>query len=166
MIGARCGNQKPENPVMHHSTAEVSRYQASLSSGDHPKESPSSPKVIVYLEDNDDDCFLLRHALRSAGVPCRLEIMRTAVTARTFLSDAANVPHLVICDLGLGESSGLEFAHWVRQQSHLAEVPVMLVTGSLSPAQIARASQVGVNACVEKSVDLGDLTGQIARFFR
>ena len=121
--------------------------------------------VIVYLEDNEDESYLLRHALKSAGVACRLEVISTPLAARSFLTEyAPKAPDLIVCDLGLAGTCGLDLLDWIRRQSHLEAVPIILVTGALSCAQRDRARHIGVNACVEKSVDSRELTDQIQRF--
>jgi CheY-like chemotaxis protein len=123
------------------------------------------PDVIVYLEDNEDDSYLLRHALKSAGLPCRLEVINTPMAARRFLAEyAPEAPRLIVCDLGLAGTCGLDLMDWIRNQSHLTQVPIILVTGALSSRQRDRARQIGVNACVEKSLDARDLTAHIQRF--
>ena len=120
--------------------------------------------LIVYLEDNEDDSYLLRHALKSAGVTCSLEVLTTPVAARRFLCEhAPKAPDLIVCDLGLAGTCGLDLLEWIRQQPHLTSVPIILVTGALSCGQRDRASRIGVSACLEKSVDSSELTGQIQR---
>lgn len=124
-------------------------------------------KVILYLEDNEDDSVLLCHALRSVGLHCQLDVITTPAEAKSFLDEQARrMPDLIICDLGLAGACGLELIEWIRQQGQLAEVPVMLVTGSLSPAQRQRASNLGINACVEKSFDWRDLARQVQQLLR
>jgi len=128
-------------------------------------ETGSATNVIVYLEDNEDDSYLLRHALKSAGVSCRLEVISTSLAARSFLTEySPKAPDLIVCDLGLAGTCGLDLLEWIRAQSHLEAVPIILVTGALSCAQRDRARLIGVNACVEKSVDSRELTDQIQRF--
>ena len=125
---------------------------------------PPRRKHVLYFEDNEDDCFLLRHALRAAKIDCHLEIISTAAAAQQFLrSEITEVPDLIICDLGLGGLSGLDLLEWIRGQPRLARVPLMAVTGSLPPAQRERANQLGVDACIEKSVDWRELTKIVAR---
>jgi CheY-like chemotaxis protein len=131
-----------------------------------PPEQLSGPatKAILYLEDNEDDSVLLRHALRAAGLSCRLDVIGTPAAAKSFLNERApKAPDLIICDLGLAGTCGLELLAWVRQQPHLSKVPILLVTGSLSPAQRARAAELQIDDCIEKSVDWRELTRHIQR---
>jgi len=143
---------------------EHGRRISSVGASPAPVVSGPATKVILYLEEIDDDSVLLRHALRSAGLPCRLEVITTATAGRAFLAAyPLKAPDLIICDLGLAGSCGLDFVDWVRKQPHLKHVPVVLVTGSLPPVQRERASLLAVDACIEKSVDWHELTRQVQR---
>lgn len=122
-------------------------------------------KLVVYLEDSDDDCVLFEHALRTAGLPCRLRVITTGPRARDYFStvSARELPSVIISDIALAGTCGLELLGWIRKQPLLANIPIILVTGSLSSAQAARAKELGVTDCVEKSAQWKDLIARVER---
>lgn len=122
-------------------------------------------KLVVYLEDSDDDCVLFEHALRKAGLQCRLRVITTGPRARDYFSAVSpkELPDVIVSDIALAGTCGLELLGWIRQQPLLANIPIILVTGSLSSAQLARAKALGVTDCVEKSAQWGALIAHVHR---
>lgn len=72
----------------------------------------------------------------------------TYASAAEFLEDRDLRPACVIIDHLMPQMTGLELA--ARLRSERAALPVLLITGSPSPAIIARAAQLGIEGVLEK----------------
>ena len=71
------------------------------------------------------------------------------------------LPILVLLDLKLGQMSGIELLTWARQQDHLKQLPIVVLTSALEHADIDRAYELGANAYLMKPVEHDDLLGLV-----
>lgn len=69
-------------------------------------------------------------------------------SAAQFLADLGVRPACLIVDQHMPEMTGLELAAHVR--SERSDLPVLLITGSPTPAIVAKAAQIGVEKVVGK----------------
>jgi CheY-like chemotaxis protein len=56
---------------------------------------------------------------------------------------------------------GFGFLGWVRQQSAFGDLPVVVLTSSISPVDEARALRLGASAFYTKPADLEELGEQV-----
>ncbi len=100
----------------------------------------------------DDDPWVLdslKFLLETAG-----HKVRGYASAADFLRDRAERAACLILDHHMPQMTGLELASWLRAAGKA--IPVLLVTGSPSPAIVARAAQLGI-AVLEKPPAEADL---------
>jgi len=115
---------------------------------------------ILYVEDNEGDIFLLQHAFETAGVTNTLDIVRDGEQAMRYLTESVNPgfrslpPSLVLLDLNLPRISGLELLKWIRSQTALKAVVVIVFTSSEDARDIRTAYDLGANSYVLKPPDL------------
>jgi two-component system, LuxR family, response regulator FixJ len=74
--------------------------------------------------------------------------VNTYSSAGAFLADRVAAPNCLILDQHMPQMSGLDLAERLRRAGAL--VPVLLITGSSSPAILARASSLGVEKVLDK----------------
>ena len=101
----------------------------------------------------DDDRAVrdsLRFLLEIIGHP-----VETFASAAEFLK--ADIQHLacLILDHHMPEMTGLELAERLRADG--SGIPILLITGSPSPAIVARAAELGINRVLEKPPTEEDL---------
>lgn len=122
----------------------------------------SDPCVILLVEDNQDDAFLISRAFQKLGFPGRLQHVWDAEAARRYLTAGSPfdnrkehpVPQLLITDSALNDKgSGLDLIEWVRGQSPVENLPCILFTGAASPEMQRRAEAARTNAILIKNAD-------------
>ncbi len=86
--------------------------------------------------------------------------VHTYVSAAAFLSNGASRPSCLILDHNMPGMNGLELAARLRAEG--VDLPILLITGSPSPAIVARAAQLGVEKVLEKPPAEDDLLTFIA----
>ena len=118
---------------------------------------------ILLAEDNPGDVLLLREALVNSAVICDLMVAEDGQKAiallRTVAADTGLRPDLIILDVNLPKHNGGEVLAHVRGDSAFAEVPVLMLTSSASPADQATASRLGANLYIQKPSDLDAFLG-------
>lgn len=121
--------------------------------------------MILVVEDNEDDVFALNWALRRTGVNVPVQIVEDGQAAVDYLAGVGPyhdrsrfpVPNLVLLDLKLPYLTGMEVLAWVRKQVEMAELPVVILTGSDEARDHERATQLGASGYLVKPAAPDDL---------
>ena len=114
--------------------------------------------AILLVEDNDDDVFLMRHALNTAGVVNPMFVVETGQRAVDYLSGEGEfqdrsrfpMPVIVFLDLKLPLISGHEVLAWIRAQRQLETLLVVVLTSSNEPSDVRRSYSLGANSYLMK----------------
>ena len=102
--------------------------------------------LILAVDDNPDQLELVSYLLRHAGFT-----VRTASDALTALDLAKTIsPDLVISDVAMPNTDGIEFCNMIRADLQLAGVPVLLVSAIRKDTEtIIQALQTGADDYLE-----------------
>ena len=114
--------------------------------------------AILLVEDNEDDVFLMKHALAAAGVVNPVFVVETGQQAIDYLSGAEGyqdrarfpMPAVVFLDLKLPLMSGHEVLAWIRAQRQLESLVVVVLTSSNEPSDVRRSYSLGANSYLVK----------------
>lgn len=120
---------------------------------------------ILYVEDEEDDVFLLRHSFKQAGIANRLLSLGDGEAALEYLSGAGEysnradypLPVLLLLDINLPMVSGLEVLKWLRAQPAHRVLPVLILSSSSQDSDIMRAYELGANGYMVKPSGLQKL---------
>src|SRR5437868_12776557 len=113
---------------------------------------------ILHVEYRDEDVFLLNHAFKRAEIGNPVQVVIDGQEAIDYLAgngkfaDRAQfpVPCLVLLDLQLPAKTGLEVLEWIRQQSALRSLIVIILSSSIYEGDVRRAYELGANAFLVK----------------
>ena len=108
---------------------------------------------------DDDPAVLdsLKFILELAGF-----LVRVYASAEAFLEDRGANPSCLILDHHLPRMTGLDLVERLRREDNA--VPLLLITGSSSPALLARASALGVEKVLEKPPGVEDLMNFVSAY--
>lgn len=131
---------------------------------------PEPQPVILMVEDDPNDVFLLKRALEKerVGLPVRTvsdgdEAIRYLGGVGEFADrDRHPLPCLIILDLKLPKKNGLEVLSWLRSHEEIGNLPVFMLTSSGEPHERSEAERHGVEVYRVKPVTLQGLL-QVAR---
>jgi CheY-like chemotaxis protein len=115
-------------------------------------------RSVLYVEDDENDAFLLQRAFKQAGISQPLVVVTDGNSAVEYLSQSTadengaeqTLPCLVLLDLNMPAKSGLEVLTWIRTQSPCSNVPVIMFTSSHQDADIDRAYSQHANGFLVK----------------
>jgi CheY-like chemotaxis protein len=124
---------------------------------------------ILLVEDDPNDVALIQRAFRNARVANPLQVLGDGEQALAYLRGADEfadrrtypLPIMLLLDLKLPRTSGLEVLAWVRGQSDLRRLPVVVLTSSRQSSDINRAYDLGVNSYLVKPVEFASLVEMV-----
>ena len=125
-----------------------------------PAYPPARTTDILLVEDNPLDVELTLRPLRELDPANAIEVARDGEEALDFLFGRGGfrhrlgvaAPRLVVLDLKLPKIDGAEVLRAVRGNSRTSLIPVVVLTSSTDPRQLAQCYQLGANSCVQKPV--------------
>lgn len=120
---------------------------------------------VLIVEDNSDDEALLLRQLTKAGFAKNVRVIHNGKHALKFLHSGEHDLIAVFLDLHLPEVNGLEILEKVRGHEHLKTLPVIVMTSSNHPDEIARCHRLGVNGFVQKPITFSTFSKAIADTF-
>ena len=120
---------------------------------------------ILLVEDITSDAILLREALIDAGMGQDLTVARDGQAALDALAGDGPLPQLVLLDLNLPGISGQQVLEDIRANPKLAALPIVVLSTSNAPADVAFAYSHQANAYVRKPNGFEALSG-VARAIR
>lgn len=124
-----------------------------------------SDQTILVVEDNPDDVLLIERAFDKAKLANPLSFVDNGEKAIHYLSGAGQyadrskfpVPTMVLLDLKLPRKSGFEVLQWIRADSALKVMPVVVLTSSTQGVDVQRAYELGANTYLTKPVGIDGL---------
>ena len=114
--------------------------------------------TILLVEDNSDDEELTVLALRAQTV-ATVAVARDGQEAIDYLlNEGKDPPRLVLLDLKLPKMEGLEVLRRIREDERICLTPVVILTSSLAPNDVAASYRLGANSYVRKPVDFDEFS--------
>src|SRR4029077_18910272 len=91
-------------------------------------------KTILLIEDDDNDAFFVRRAMKKTGMINPIQVARDGQEAIDYLQGVGKfaqgehfpLPGLILLDLKLPFVMGLDVLKWIRQQLDLSPIVIIL----------------------------------------
>ena len=122
--------------------------------------------MVLVIDDNPGDVYLLKMALYSTGVP-NLTVMtdnglKAVELCRGAGSDPNNiVPDIVFLDLHLQPTNSFDVLDSIRHNPFLDSTAVVIVSGSDNPNEVALCFELKANAFMLKLSNIEEWCAQI-----
>ncbi len=124
------------------------------------------PKAVILLvEDDENDVFLLTRAIKSVAVNCEIKVVRDGEQAISYLQrtgpyadwQAFPFPRMMVLDLKMPRKNGFEVLEWLRDHPERNVIPIVTFSSSQIPQDVKRAYQLGANTFFNKPSDFREL---------
>jgi chemotaxis family two-component system response regulator Rcp1 len=117
---------------------------------------------ILLVEDNLDDIFFMKNALKQAQIDNNLHVVRDGIEALNFLYKKEQYsnsprPELILLDINLPRKDGIEVLKEVKNNPDLKTIPVIMLTSSKDSEDIHKAYFNYANSYINKPVGIGGL---------
>jgi DNA-binding response OmpR family regulator len=119
---------------------------------------PASSRAFV-IEPNRNYLGVMARRLAQFGYR-----VATAESAQAGLAEIYRIPaDLILCEVGLPGTNGIELARMIRDDPVHANVPVLIVVGRSDPTAAIRAFEAGADGVIRKPCHFEVLAACIAR---
>ena len=108
---------------------------------------------ILLVEDNDADIYLFRRALKTAELTAEVTVISDGAAALAFVR-SGEVPDIAVLDLNLPKHGGLQVLQAIRERNDWSEVPIAVMSSSMSPAEQAMTAELRATRYIRKPPDL------------
>ena len=117
------------------------------------------PPLVLVAEDSAHDRLIITEAFREAGISADLRFVEDGEELLEYLTrggryaaegTALRSPAVVLLDINMPKMNGHEAMRAIRAEPELRYLPVIALSTSDSPRQIAQAYAVGVNSFLTK----------------
>lgn len=124
------------------------------------------PERVFLVEDNREHSFIAVRVLRQLlGEGSEIIIAENADEALHLLHRFTehDRPDLILVDLRLPDSRGLEVLSAVRAHEACAQVPALVITSSLYDEDVAQSYNLGASAVLSKPLSRASLREELVR---
>ena len=103
----------------------------------------STKSVILYVDDDNDDCIFLKTSIEDAGKKADVICASDGEEAVQYLNSIASdsLPSLIVLDLNMPRWDGKKTLQYLKSNPQLAGIPVVIL--STSEREKERCQQMG-----------------------
>ena len=165
----RLGIEAPKDVRVLRDELVDSHEELSQADADQQRRMPRM-KIVLVIEDDPLHAKLIRKSLcRSQGTMVTVaETAKLALDALGALAggsddDEVVHPDLILLDMGLPDSSGLDVLRSIRKDERLRRTPVVMLTCCQDDTVVEECMESGANAFVVKSARWDDFRSSVSR---
>ena len=130
------------------------------------------PFVWLVVDDDEDDCLLMKEAVKETYLFCEFEVdlrfFHSGIAVLDYLEGAivdgsANMPRpdLIFLDLNMPQMAGSEVLKRLKSSSDFRDIPVVVFTTSNRRATVPECYRFGANSFIQKPTEFTSLTNII-----
>ena len=129
-------------------------------------------KTVLVAEAKPTGAAALRQHLIKLGIKNPVIHFTDGIDLMTFLRSTAEPksgsvrPQLLLLEIDLPKANGLEVLRWIREQSCLRDLPVILLADAIDAREVKRAAALGVREFAAKQAPPAVLAETISKAFR
>ncbi len=122
------------------------------------KDASEDKKIILVSDDDADDCLLIKDALMDIGLVCEVRFVSDGIELMAYLENCERwegqawrlLPDLIVLDLNTPRKGGREVLKEISVQSRFKTIPIVVLTTSDEPRDIALCSSLGAKLFITK----------------
>lgn len=118
--------------------------------------------MIYYVEDDSNIRELSIYALKQAGIPAIG--LKDAVQLRVAL--AKELPDVILLDIMLPETDGLELLKYIRETKAIRDIPVMMLTAKDTELDTVLALDAGADDYLTKPFGMMEMVSRVRALLR
>jgi two-component system, cell cycle response regulator DivK len=117
-------------------------------------------KTVLIVEDNELNMRLFNDLLDAHGY----RTLQARHAREAFSLARTHRPHLILMDIQLPETNGLEATKWLKDDDDLCTIPVVAVTAFAMKGDEERMRAGGCEAYISKPISIARFIATVRRF--
>lgn len=119
-----------------------------------------STKTVLYVEDNDDNAYMLSRRLKKRGFN-----VITAPDGKAGVEAARELlPDIILMDLNLPVMDGLTATRILKSETDTADIPVIVVSSHVFPGERENSMEAGCDEFETKPINFDSLLKKMLQF--
>jgi len=125
--------------------------------------------TVVVAEDDEAHASLIQRNLRRAGVSNPVTVFSDGRSVLDYLfrrgerQRKPGAPHVLLLDIRMPGEDGVEVLRQVKSDAELKKLPIIMLTTTDDPREVARCHELGCNGYVTKPLDYSKFVEAIQR---
>jgi CheY-like chemotaxis protein len=123
-------------------------------------------RLVLVVEDSDDDYFLLTRAFKKANFLNPVQRVSNGEEAIHYMAGTSQYedrtmypfPYIVLLDLKMPITHGFDVLNWARKQAETKLLPMLVFSSSQQDVDVQESYQRGANGYVMKPTSISGLT--------
>lgn len=113
---------------------------------------------ILLVDDNSDDIFLTKLAIKKANIKSDISVVNNGEEAISLLNklESENLPDLILLDINLPKITGVEVLKRIKLNTLIKSIPVIVFTSSDSSLDMEDSYQYGADHFIRKPNNIND----------
>lgn len=108
-------------------------------------------RALVYIEDLPDDIFFFERAIKKIDPTIKVTSFDDPVNALSSLKEMKQPPDMIFLDLVMPKMNGHDCVIALRKEQDFRNVPIIIVSDTVSKHQIIQFNSLGVKQFIPKS---------------
>ena len=115
---------------------------------------------ILIIEDDEDDRFFIRNAIKQCGITNDYRFFDNGKQALDYLIITSEQPFLILCDINMPVMNGIQLSRTINANDYLRKksIPFIFLTTTDSPIQVKEAYELTVQGFFKKPPSIEELT--------
>ena len=123
-------------------------------------------RTILMVDDDPDDFFLAKEALKDNGLPIDFQLLSDGEELMDYLHRRGRFtslenrpfPCLILLDLNMPKKDGRETLSEIKKEPNFRRIPIVIFTTSVEESDISRSYELGANSYINKPATFEDLS--------
>jgi CheY-like chemotaxis protein len=129
--------------------------------------------TIVMVDDDLDDCMLVKEAFKEIDLPHKLIFMNSGEALLRYLYDHSKKkssailhPDLIFLDLNMSGKSGHDILRHIRSDPVTRRIPIIVMTTSSEERDISLSYELGASSHIIKPASFEELVDVVKSLYR
>ncbi|UBV44739.1 response regulator (plasmid) [Deinococcus taeanensis] len=124
----------------------------------------TAPQRFFLIDDNPHDQLLAMEAFAELCPDCHLTFANDGSEALRLLQSTDELPEVILLDVNMPGMNGFEVLQSLKKDPRLATIPVVMLTTSGAPEDVAAAYTLYASSYLVKAQDFSAFLSQIEAF--